>query len=241
MHESELMPWTLSFMSGSFKGMKLIQKAKLSSCEVLTSKESAGIGTSSNGLWTSLDSTKEQLFVLLPCFFIALEMKPSPWASRRSWDFVSRANLVTRENFSSTWIDKCWGSLCFCLCLPFCWIYAEVLSRASLSVRLDEDPLGATDEVGLSATETAPGSSKEERVLCNNHNKVWGESVNLWRKTRAVVKDKKKLNDISCACTWSRSWKSLTRNIFASSADLKIPFTSEKGNPFNNLVTLYQY
>lgn len=115
-----------------------------------------------DGFW---GESREDWFWIL----ISAALKPLLWFSRNSCEVVSRANLVTRENFSRIWIGRSRaGSWTFCLCFP---LYREILDLSSwesspaLLSAFDGDSSTEMDETGPLATEPALGSSKEDKVL----------------------------------------------------------------------------
>lgn len=102
------------------------------------------------------------------CILISATLKPLLWFSRNNCEVVSRANLVTRENFSRIWIGRSRaGSWALCLCFP---PYREIFDLSSwesspaLLSKFDGDTSKEADETAL-AIEPDLGSSKEDKVL----------------------------------------------------------------------------
>lgn len=98
---------------------------------------------------------------------LSLALNPLVWFSLKSCEVVSRANLVTRENFSKTWIERSRaGSWTLCLGLPWNWgtLTLPLLTPLSFlswfSFKVDSDIFE-----GPHARGTALGSSKEDKVL----------------------------------------------------------------------------
>lgn len=110
-------------------------------------------------------STWDWLLLLL-----SLKLNPLLWLSRKSCEVVSRANLVTRENFSSTWIERA-GSWTFCFCLPLNWVTLKLPSWTSLfelSCFPFEEDSPIYDSDGSLAIDTTLGSSKDDSVFCRS-------------------------------------------------------------------------
>jgi len=99
---------------------------------------------------------------------VLLSLNPLLWFSLKSCEVVSRANFVTSENFSKTWIERSRAGSTLCLGLPWKWLTLKLPLLTSLSAlswfsfKMDS----STDIFeGPHARGTALGSSKEDKVL----------------------------------------------------------------------------
>lgn len=152
----------------------------------VTSRGSEATGISSGTFSAELDEFRG--WSMEDSSYLLFSIAPNPllWASPKIWEVVSRANLVTRENFSSTCIERSRAGSCgFCLGLP---LYCEILNRPSRTFPLDlswlsskgDSPTAMDVDCPL-APETALGNSKDDKVLCRTNKSQKFLQVQLWR------------------------------------------------------------